>query len=334
VTKQTVSPRRGVSRSSLVLLKVIASAALLYFVLSRIAVTEVLRQLEHAKYFYVTTAGTLALSIPVVLAFRWWLLARPSVGWSDALAFTWIGLFYGLFLPGGVSGDVAKGSILAWKNARTRVAALPASILVDRIVGLVVLLFFFCSACIVMAMSPVASAFARFIVPAGSIGALALCTILVAWSPIIQRPILSLLQRVPSPKLGIALSQFAKATFSYSGRLRLISNAGIVSIVNHALCVAMYLALLRSLTVTVGIFPVFALYSILSVLSMAPITIAGIGVRDWFATVFFSTLGLSKETGEAFAWLCLAMSVLQAIFGGAIQVFFSISQPKIDLPDR
>src|SRR5208283_4582147 len=124
--------------------KIVLAGALLYLVLSKINVSEAAQRLTNALPSSLIGAAVFSLAIPVLLALRWWVLSRPIVGWPDALAFTWIGCFYALILPGAVSGDIAKGGLLAWKNADARQAALPASILADRLVGLGVMLLFFC----------------------------------------------------------------------------------------------------------------------------------------------------------------------------------------------
>ena len=78
---------------------------------------------------------------------------------------------------------------------------------------------------------------------------------------------------------------------------------------------------------TSALIPAFALYSIIAVLGLAPITFAGIGLRDWFAVGFFAAYHLPGEAGVAFAWLCLAMSVLQAVVGGLWQFVIFLSGP-------
>ena len=322
--------------------KVALAAALLYFVLSKINIAEAAQRLTQALPSSLIAGALLALSIPVVLAMRWWVLARPVVSWPDALGFTWIGSFYSLILPGAVSGDVAKGSLLALKSTGARQAALPASILTDRLVGFAVMLSFFCLSSLLVLRTAASPELARFALPAagagaaGSIqevggsagaGAAAVGALLLGWTKACQRLVMAVLAYLPWAAARSKFTKFAEATFAYARQPGRLWQAAALSVVAQGLSVAMYIALLHSLRIHFGLIPAFALYSIISVLGLAPITFAGIGLRDWFAVGFFSAYHLPAEAGVAFAWLCLAMSILQAVIGGLWQFVIFLSRP-------
>jgi uncharacterized protein (TIRG00374 family) len=300
--------------------KIGLAAALLWLVLSRVNVTEAIQRLSHARPLPITVASVIALVIPNVLALRWWVLARPVIAWSDAVVFTWIGSFYALILPGAVSGDVAKGGLLAWKDAKTRQATLPASILADRLVGLAIMLLFFSISSLFVVNTPASPELKRFALPAAGVGVLALLAMFLACTHRCQHLLLASLMHVPWEALRSNVYRFAQATFAYTRQPRRLIQAAALSVISQGLCVGMYIALLGALSTPLGLIPAFALYSIIAVLGLAPITFAGIGLRDWFAVAFFSAYHLPAEAGVAFAWLCLAMSVLQAFIGGILQL--------------
>jgi glycosyltransferase 2 family protein len=304
--------------------KIVLASVLLGYVFSKINIAEAAHRIEQSFSPSLITAAALALIIPCVLALRWWVLARPVVGWSDALAFTWIGCFYSLILPGAISGDIAKGGLLALRSSRARQAALPASILADRLVGLAVMLLFFCLSSLLVLANSASPELARFALPAAGIGALAFFALLLGWTKPFQRLALALLEYLPWKPARSGFQGFVEATYDFAGKPGRLGQAAILSICAQGLSVAMYAALLHSLTIHFGLIPVFALYSIIAVLGLAPITFAGIGLRDWFAVGFFSANHLAPEAGVAFAWLCLAMTVLQALVGGVCQLALSL----------
>jgi uncharacterized protein (TIRG00374 family) len=319
--------RRKIPMPLLIGVKVILAGMLLYFVLAKIDISQAEKRLGQALPADLAAGALISLAIPMVLALRWWVLARPVIRWPDALAFTWIGSFYGLILPGAVSGDVAKGSLLAWRNADARQAALPASILADRLVGLGVMLMFFCLSSLLVLKSAASPELARFALPAAWTGALAFCALLLGWTRPCQRLAMAFLAHFPWPAFRSKFERFADATFSYTKEPARLMQAAALSVLSQGLSVAMYVALLQSLRIHFGLVPAFALYSIISVLGLAPITFAGIGLRDWFAVGFFAAYRLAPEAGVAFAWLCLAMSVLQALVGGVWQLVIFVSRP-------
>src|SRR5204863_3868722 len=96
--------------------------------------------------------GVLAVVI-TLSAWRWHVLANGLLDWGQAARYTWIGAFFGHILPGGVSGDIAKGVSIALKHPETRGLSLPASIVVDKLVGFVVLTILFAIACVALFLS-------------------------------------------------------------------------------------------------------------------------------------------------------------------------------------
>jgi hypothetical protein len=319
--------RRWLPRPVSILLKASASGVLLYLVVSRINVSVAVQRIEAARHPSLLVALLVSMLIPVVQALRWWTLARPLIQFRDAFTFTWIGLFYGLILPGGISGDVAKGSIFALRDSRVRQASFPASILTDRIVGFAVMLFCFTVSCLLISITETSHALVRFALPSAGVGAFALCALLAGWTPPFQRLACAAIAFIPWPRGKAGFQRFAEATFAYSKQPGRLWAAAALSVLGQFLSVALYVALLNALSIHFGPIAAFALYSIFSVLTMAPISIAGIGVRDWFAIGFFSTYGLPAEGAVAFAWLVLAIAVLQASIGGLWQLALILGRP-------
>jgi uncharacterized protein (TIRG00374 family) len=326
VTNPAVASRRKVSVPLLIGAKICLAGGLLYLVLSKISVAEAAQRLAQALPSFLIAGAIVSLAIPCALALRWWVLARPVVNWPDALTYTWIGCFYSLILPGAVSGDVAKGGLLAWKNTGARQAALPASILTDRLVGLAVMLSFFCLSSLLINRTATSPELARFALQALVVAGAAFCALLLGWTRACQRLALAILAYLPWAAARNGFGKLAEATFAYAKQPKRLFQAALLSALAQGMSVAMYIALLHSLKVQLGLVPAFALYSVIAVLGLAPITFAGIGLRDWFAVAFFAAYHLPPEAGVAFAWLCLAMSVLQAIIGGVWQAVIFLSR--------
>ena len=76
---------------------------------------------------------------------RWWLILNSfsiSISYSLSFWLTWIGNFFNTILPGLVSGDILKGIYLK-KNTEAKWISVYISLLIDRIFGLLGLLFLF-----------------------------------------------------------------------------------------------------------------------------------------------------------------------------------------------
>lgn len=121
------------------LLKLAVSAAAIWWVLSNISFKEVIAVYSTANFWYLA-AGLLFVVISSVLSgFRQNLSFRSTgAHLSPALNLKlfWLGMFYNLFLPGGIGGDGVK-VYLVNKYRQNGVKKNIGSMLVNRVAGLV-----------------------------------------------------------------------------------------------------------------------------------------------------------------------------------------------------
>lgn len=120
-------------------LKIVVSAGAIWWVLSKIELKEVLILFSTANYWYLTLALGLVTFSFVLSAFRQNLSFRNTGAHISPLLnlkLFWLGLFYNLFLPGGIGGDGVK-VYLVNKYRRNGVKKNIGTMLVNRIAGLV-----------------------------------------------------------------------------------------------------------------------------------------------------------------------------------------------------
>lgn len=125
------------------LLKFALSGLALWFVFSKISWVEVSSLLIQTKVVYLLLAGILFISSKVLSAYRLQLFFKAidvDMPHQTNLKLYWVGMFYNLFLPGGVGGDGYKVYLLHRKYG-TPVKLLIQASLIDRVSGLVSLLF-------------------------------------------------------------------------------------------------------------------------------------------------------------------------------------------------
>ena len=104
--------------------------------------TEIFWEKKNFFLFYVFPALFFCMFVQSI---RWWLILKSfsiSISYSLSFWLTWIGSFFNTVLPGLVSGDILKGVYLK-KNIKTNWVAVYTSLLIDRIFGLLGLLFLF-----------------------------------------------------------------------------------------------------------------------------------------------------------------------------------------------
>jgi uncharacterized membrane protein YbhN (UPF0104 family) len=77
-------------------------------------------------------------------------------------------------------------------------------------------------------------------------------------------------------------------------------------------------AVARALDLPLGLPIVFAFMSLVELLRLMPLSVGGLGVREWLIIVLFSGLGISRERALTFSILAFAPVYLTAIAGGIV----------------
>ena len=282
-------------KKGLALLKALFSALLLYLIFTRIPFSEVWEVLKKAN------PGYLGLAL-IAFGVSKWIAARrlnlyferievPLTERSNLQLYL-LGMFYNLFLPGGIGGDAYKGYLLhrTFGASGKRLASV---LLLDRVSGLAVLFLY--SFVIVLWMAlPELEAYQPglwLLLPLG---------ILVYWA--IHRKVFPLLQPVFWPALG------------YSALVQL------------AQLISVYL-ILMALGVTDSVMEYLLVFLISSIVAVLPITIGGIGSRE---LVFFygaQWLGLNEGTSIGISMTFFLITALVSLTG----MWYHFKKPELEL---
>ena len=132
------------------LLKLLVSGGLLAYFLSRVHPERFLHTFASANYSWIALALTVYLVAQAISAVRWTVLARPlgiATPFKDLVKYYLIGMFFNLFAPGTVGGDVSRVYYLVRDEAvHAKGRAVPTmhaamSVLMDRAIGMVVLVW-------------------------------------------------------------------------------------------------------------------------------------------------------------------------------------------------
>lgn len=126
------------------LLKIIISGFALYYVFSHINLHNIARELRSAHSPWLLAALLCYALSQVAAAFRLKVLfQRIPIGINhlENIRLYWLGLFYNLFLPGGVGGDGFKVYLLG-RHLKSDLRKTLGAILSDRISGLTVIVVF------------------------------------------------------------------------------------------------------------------------------------------------------------------------------------------------
>ena len=298
--------------------KLILSAGLLFLVLAKVDLHAVLAILTKADPWLVALWYSLVPVTIALAAWRWEILA-PGLTYGMATKYTWIGVFFGHVLPGSIAGDIAKGVSLALKDSAAR-SGLAASIVAEKMIGLVALLLFFDIACsVVYVLHGDASPQIRHLaVVALVLSLVGVIAGVVAALVTLRSDLFSAGGRVGM--VGRLAEGIGAAAKFYSNKPSLLAKAFLISMMIHVVNIlATYLSF-RALRVDAGLLFASVVYPVVSMILLIPISISGIGVRDATLAVLFTLFGLSAASGVALSWLALLAVIPNVAIGGAIQL--------------
>ncbi len=283
-------------------LRAIVGVAIVTLLVWRYDARSILRLIMREQFSYFAAAIGVYLSTVVLSAYRWRLLAailRLDAPFADFLAFRFIATFANTLIPGVAGGDALRAIYLGRRTSRLGEAV--ASVLADRIVGLIGLFWIAASAAIFLRERGLPSVLTTLPILTGLI-ALAL---FVA-SPLIIR----FVQVMPS-----RLSRYGGFIVTYlEHRSALLAALALSVVVQSVLAVCQYLlALGIGIDAPLTLFLLFV--PIAGVFASLPLTINGLGVREGAYLVLFGIAGVDRTNAIALGLLWFACTTIGALPG-------------------
>jgi uncharacterized membrane protein YbhN (UPF0104 family) len=122
-------------------IKIVLSILAIVYVLKKVTLNDVSGILFSARTIFLIIAMLLFVASKVVASFRTLLILNRynvSINWWRNLKLYWTGMFYNLFLPGGIGGDVYK-TVIINRMHTSGIKTSAGAIIMDRVAGVVAL---------------------------------------------------------------------------------------------------------------------------------------------------------------------------------------------------
>ena len=272
---------KKIKQRLVLLFKLIFSGIAIIYVLKRISLVDIADVVKSARFLYLAFAFFLFVASKTVAAFRTFLILRvydiPITKW-DNLKLYWTGMFYNLFLPGGIGGDVYK-TVVINRMHTNGIKISGGAILMDRISGV--------TALIILAL---------------------LCIPLTA--------LYNLYGWVTYTGIPVALIGFIAAILIFTPRLKEITGKLLVwSFLVQIFQILSVLFILWAFHITDHQSAYLFIFLVSSIAAMLPISIGGIGIREM---VFFSVsnyLFLNQKIAVAISLTFYVISAVASLLG-------------------
>jgi len=262
----------------------------------------ILRILSRERPAYFAAVVLLYVAGQAMCAYRWQLLAallKVHGRYSEFVAYTFVGMFTNLFVPGLLAGDAARSVYLGRRHGRMGEAI--ASVVADRGVGLIGLFWLAAFAAIFLNFAPIPSS---VVTPTVIVGAIALAGFLAA--PLVAR----LIHLMPRPirRAGGIVAPYLHHPAA------LIPAIALSIVLQITLALGQYiLALGLGLTVPLSLF--ILCVPIANVFASLPLTLNGLGIRESAYLLLFGMAGVRKEDAIALGLLWFAVTLVGGMTG-------------------
>ncbi|MFZ2062865.1 MAG: lysylphosphatidylglycerol synthase transmembrane domain-containing protein [Candidatus Binatus sp.] len=262
----------------------------------------IIRILSRERPAYFAAVVVLYVAGQAMCAYRWQLLAallKVHGHYREFLAYTFVGMFTNLFVPGLLGGDAARSVYLGRRHGRMGEAI--ASVVADRAVGLIGLFWLAAFSAIFLNFAPIPSS---VITPTIAVGAIAFVGLLAA--PLVARMI-HLMPR-PVRRAGGIVAPYLHHPAA------LIPATALSIILQVTLALGQYiLAAGLGLTAPLSLF--ILCVPIANVFASLPLTLNGLGIRESAYLLLFGMAGMRKEDAIALGLLWFATTMVGGLTG-------------------
>ncbi len=255
-----------------------------------------------------------------ICIFRWRMLMRPLMpvlSRAHLFGIYCIGLFFNLTFPTVVGGDVVK-MYYAGRPSRLYAQSFAATFL-DRDAGMLAMMIIACAGTIIHPMH-LARVPVTLIVWA-SLAAFMLANMAI-FTPSLYRSMTRMLHALRLSRIAGKTDAISNA-FQVMGRhWALLAGSLIISLVNQMVAISVTWIMSEGLRLNLPLLYFLVFVPVITLISMIPVSLNGMGLREYAFLSLFSAVGVPRESCIALGLLSSALIVLSAIPGGVVYIFF------------
>ena len=296
--------------------RIAISAIFLYILFRKIDFNASLKIIARLDVVYFFIAMAIFFILYIFVLFRWKMLLdaqKVSLPLQRILVSYAGGLFFSLFLPSNIGGDLARTVDLGLHTKRRSLIA--ASVLLDRLSGFIGL--------VIVALSALFFGFKLVNEPSVLMILLLFAGILIAVLLVIfNNGIYRWLNRLLHAKKGIfdVIRKLHAEVYFFRSKPAVVCLNIFYSIIIQAGASVSSYFILRSLKVNINMVYPLIFNPVITVITSLPISLGGLGLRDAATVFFYAKAGVPKDIALAQSILNFTIILVFGLIGGIIYV--------------
>lgn len=306
-------------------LKLVLLFTIFYWIFKSVNIKDTINVLEKTNIVYFLFAVLLSNLSNIFLTIKWQRLADPlriKSNFFELLKLNYISIFYSSFLPGQSSGELIKGLRMGEKEGSIQKAWIP--IFIDKITNLLIVLIIGLIA-VLSDKTFQTNKTLIFIVSLLTVS-FSIITLMLFSDNTRQFADFLKTQLIKSLRfLKLKTDQLESLSLgyleSYKKHNLLMFETLIWSVLIKLPHVVAFYFLALSLNINLNLIQCAWLFSIVSLITLIPISFSGIGVRESILIVILAKIGIERFNSLSLSILIFLVGILVAIIGGICELF-------------
>lgn len=306
-------------------LKLILLVAIFYWIFQSVDIQQTYQALTKTNPLLFIFAFVINNLSTIFLTIKWKRLSNPlkiKSNFFELLRLNYISVFYSSFLPGQASGEIIKGAKLTKKESAIQKVWVP--IFIDKATNL--LIIFLIGFVAILLDASYRKNTGLLLTVSGATFLLSLLTIIL-FSERTEKIVRFLREKainilnVFRVKLE-PLNKFSISYFEYYKKHDLLMLETLFwSILVKIPHIIVFYVLALSLNIQIDPVQAAWLFSMVSVVTLIPISFSGLGVREGTVIVILSNIGIDNASALSLSILIFILGILMALIGGLIELF-------------
>ncbi len=312
------------------LLRLIAGAGIIAYLFSRMDLHGLMTILRESltRWPWLLCSAMLCFICLCGGVIRWKIILDGRglrMSWGRVFSVFFIGQFFNAFMFGSTGGDLARAFYATQETHHKKTEAV-ATVLIDRMIGLIVLNFI----ALVMLIARASFYINHWVthIPALLMLGINLLTAigLVVLFNINRFQHWPLFRRITNhPVIGSIIKRTLISIFLYRRKTGVLFKTFLLSLAIHLLVILECYCLGRSFQIHLGLIAYLTVIPMIIAIAAMPITPGGLGIREGLAVALFGALGIGSTQSLPLALMLYLIAVVWSLFGGMIFLGYTAS---------
>jgi glycosyltransferase 2 family protein len=297
------------------LLRIVISLGLVVLLFHKVDLDQFLTSILSAKKEFLSLGYVLGICNVMVCTLRWRILLWDrdiNVSFNKLMKIYFIGMFFNIFFPTGYGGDAVRGYKLY--KVTSAMSESVSSVVMDRLVGF--------SALLSISIISLGLSFdfinAKICFSVFGIALLFFAGVWFFFSAYIVRCVGFILRIFKLERYMNGISRFHETILSYKDSKMVLLGIFGISIFAHSIMILSVYLFSLSIGVQIPVLYFFLFVPVINIVTLAPVSVSGIGIREAGFMYFFSMVLVSASD----SFLMSALFFSQLVFVGLIGCLF------------